>query len=118
MVGLKDKLRQKIEEWRPRTKRLMEEFGDVVIDQVTIEKAIGGMRDLKVLVTDISYLDPNEGKAYFDIASVKHSLQCQGHDWCQSIILMMLFFVIKHFPARKSLCTVPVNAATGFLKSL
>ena len=42
----------------------MEEFGDVVIDQVTIEKAIGGMRDLKVLVTDISYLDPNEGIRY------------------------------------------------------
>jgi citrate synthase len=64
MAGLKDKLRQKIEEWRPRTRRLVEEFGDVVIDQVTIEKVIGGMRDLKVLVTDISYLDPNEGIRY------------------------------------------------------
>ena len=34
MIGLKEKLRQKIEEWRPRTKRLVQEFGDVVIDQV------------------------------------------------------------------------------------
>jgi citrate synthase len=47
MIGLKEKLRQKIEEWRPRTKRLVQEFGDVVIDQVTVEKLIGGMRDLK-----------------------------------------------------------------------
>ncbi len=64
MIGLKEKLRQKIEEWRPRTKRLVQEFGDVVIDQVTVEKLIGGMRDLKVLITDISYLDPNEGIRY------------------------------------------------------
>ena len=64
MIGLKEKLRHKIEEWRPRTRRLVQEYGDVVIDQVTIEKLIGGMRDLKVLITDISYLDPNEGIRY------------------------------------------------------
>lgn len=64
MTGLKEKLRQKIEEWRPRTRRLVEEFGDVVIDEVTVEKLIGGMRNLKVLITDISYLDPNEGIRY------------------------------------------------------
>jgi citrate synthase len=64
MAGLKDKLRQKIEEWRPRTRRLIEEYGDVVVDQVTIGKLLGGMRSLKSLVTDISYLDPNEGIRY------------------------------------------------------
>ncbi len=64
MASLKETLRQKIKEWRPRVKRLVDEYGDVVIDQVTIEKVIGGMRDLKVLVTDISYLDPNEGIRY------------------------------------------------------
>ncbi|MBW6460838.1 MAG: citrate (Si)-synthase [Bacteroidales bacterium] len=64
MSDLKSKLRQKIEEWRPRIKRLVEDYGDVVIDQVTIEQVIGGMRGLKVLVTDISYLDPNEGIRY------------------------------------------------------
>jgi citrate synthase len=35
-----------------------------VIDQVTIGQAIGGMRGLKSLVTDISYLDPQEGIRY------------------------------------------------------
>ena len=36
----------------------------MVIDQVTVAKAIGGMRSLKCLVTDISYLDPHEGIRY------------------------------------------------------
>lgn len=64
MAGLKEKLREKIEQHRPRTKRLVEEFGDVVVDKVTIGQIIGGMRGIKSLVTDISYLDPNEGIRY------------------------------------------------------
>ncbi|HBL17397.1 MAG TPA: citrate (Si)-synthase [Elusimicrobia bacterium] len=58
---LKEKLFKKIEAWRPRTARLLKEFGDVELGKVTIGQAIGGMRDIKGLVTDISYLDPNEG---------------------------------------------------------
>ncbi len=64
MKTLKDKLREKIEEARPRTKRLIKEFGDVVVDKVTIAQVFGGMRGLKCLVTDISYLDPMEGIRY------------------------------------------------------
>jgi len=63
-MKVKEKLRQKIEEWRPRTERLVKEFGDVVIDKVTIGQVIGGMRGIKSLVTDISYLDPMEGIRY------------------------------------------------------
>jgi len=61
---LKEKLRKKIEEHRPRTQKLLKEHGHKVIDEVTIAKAIGGMRGLKCLVTDISYLDPDEGIRY------------------------------------------------------
>ena len=61
MAKLKEKLKEKIEAWRPRTTRLLKEFGNVKIDEVTIEQCIGGMRDIKCLVTDISYLDPLEG---------------------------------------------------------
>lgn len=64
MSGLKETLYQKIQAWRPRIKTLMDEHGDVVVDTVTISKLLGGMRDLKCLVTDISYLDPNEGIRY------------------------------------------------------
>src|SRR5512137_960295 len=60
-MALKDTLKQKIEEFRPRTAKLTKEFGKVVIDQVTIDQAIGGARDVRCLVTDISYLDPQEG---------------------------------------------------------
>jgi len=61
MATLKAKLKEKIEAWRPRTTKLLKEFGNVKIDEVTIEQCIGGMRDIKCLVTDISYLDPHEG---------------------------------------------------------
>ncbi|HRY98694.1 MAG TPA: citrate (Si)-synthase [Bacteroidales bacterium] len=64
MSNLKQVLREKINEWRPRTERLVNEYGDVVIDKVTIKQAIGGMRGIKCLVTDISYLDPVEGIRY------------------------------------------------------
>jgi citrate synthase len=58
---LKRTLKAKIEAHRPRTQRLNKEFDKVVIDQVTIGQAMGGARDVKCLVTDISYLDPQEG---------------------------------------------------------
>jgi len=64
MSHLKEKLLKKIEEQRPRTNRLLKEFGEVKADEVTISQIIGGMRDIKSLVTDISYLDPNEGIRY------------------------------------------------------
>jgi citrate synthase len=60
-MALKETLAKKIEEHRPRTQRLVKEFGKVKIDEVTIEQCIGGARDIRSLVTDISYLDPHEG---------------------------------------------------------
>ncbi|HEY6104865.1 MAG TPA: citrate (Si)-synthase [Anaeromyxobacteraceae bacterium] len=59
--NLKAKLLAKIEAFRPRTIKLNKEFGNVVIDKVNIGQAIGGARDVRCLVTDISYLDPFEG---------------------------------------------------------
>ncbi len=58
---LKTTLKQKIEAFRPRTTKLTKELGEIVIDQVTISQCIGGARDIRSLVTDISYLDPQEG---------------------------------------------------------
>ena len=64
MSVLKEKLAAKINEWRPRTRKLLKEHGEMIIDNVTIGQIIGGMRGVKSLVTDISYLDPNEGIRY------------------------------------------------------
>jgi citrate synthase len=61
VANLKAKLKEKIEEFRPRTTKLVKEFGKTIIDQVTIDQCIGGARDVRCLVTDVSYLDPQEG---------------------------------------------------------
>jgi citrate synthase len=61
---LKYKLSKKIKEHRPRTERLLKEYGNVQVDGVTVSQIIGGMRGVKSLVTDISYLDPEEGIRY------------------------------------------------------
>lgn len=60
-MALKEILTHKIEGFRPRVAMLVQHFGGVVIDQVTIEQVIGGARGIPSLVTDISYLDPQEG---------------------------------------------------------
>jgi len=61
MSTLKETLARKIEEHRPRTVRLLKEYGDVKLSDVTIAQAIGGARGVRCLVTDTSYLDPMEG---------------------------------------------------------
>ncbi len=63
-IKLFEKLEQKIEAHRPRTTKLLKEYGDVKVDEVKIRQIIGGMRGIKSLVTDISYLDPYEGIRY------------------------------------------------------
>lgn len=61
MSNLKEKLAEKIEAHRPRTVKLLKEYGDTKVGDVTIQQVIGGMRGVKCLTTDISYLDPYEG---------------------------------------------------------
>ncbi len=60
-MSIKEKLYEKIQAHRPRITRLYKEFADKVIDEVTVYKIIAGMKGLKALITDISYLDPYEG---------------------------------------------------------
>jgi len=61
MPTLKETLARKIEEHRPRTAKLLKEYGDTKLCDVTIAQAIGGARGVRCLVTDTSYLDPMEG---------------------------------------------------------
>lgn len=60
-MNLKDKLAVEIPVWRERVKKLVKESGDVKVGEVNIGQVYGGMRDVKSLVTDISYVDPVEG---------------------------------------------------------
>ena len=61
MSKLKQKLAEIIPGYQKRVATLVKEHGNVVVDQVKISQFYGGMRGLKCLSTDISYLDPNEG---------------------------------------------------------
>jgi citrate synthase len=58
---LYDKLSAQLPAWRERVKTLVKEHGETVIDQVTIGQVYGGMRDIKSMVTDISFVDPATG---------------------------------------------------------
>jgi citrate synthase len=60
-MKLKEKIEAQLPEWRERVRKLVKENGDVVVGDVTVSQVYGGMRDVKSLVTDISYVDPDEG---------------------------------------------------------
>jgi len=95
MATLKEKLFEKIEGWRPRTTKLLKEHGDVKTGEVTIAQAIGGMRGVRGLVTDISYLDPEEGIRFrgFTIPETFKALpKVPGHDmpWVEGFYHLLL----------------------------
>ena len=77
MSKLKEKLQEKIEAWRPRTTALLKKAGDVKLGDVTIGMALGGARSVKCLVTDISYLDPQEGIRFRASRSPRRSRSCR-----------------------------------------
>ncbi|RJP51976.1 MAG: citrate (Si)-synthase [Anaerolineaceae bacterium] len=58
---LHDKISAQLPAWRERIKLLAKEHGDVVVDKVTVGQVVGGMRDIKSLLTDVSFVDPAEG---------------------------------------------------------
>ena len=58
---LQEKIAAQLPEWRERVKKLVKEASAVKVGEVNIGQVYGGMRDVKGLVTDISYVDPSEG---------------------------------------------------------
>ena len=58
---LHDQIAAQLPEWRERVKKLVKEQGEVVLDKVNIGQVYGGMRDIKSMVSDISYVDPATG---------------------------------------------------------
>jgi len=58
---LKERLAAEIPLWRERVRKLVKENGHVKVGEVNISQVYGGMRDVKGLVTDISYVDPVDG---------------------------------------------------------
>ncbi len=60
-MGLKADFTAELPAWRERVAKLVKEHANVKVDEVTIGQVYGGMRGVKGLVTDISYVDPGEG---------------------------------------------------------
>lgn len=58
---LHEKLSAQLPDWRERIKTLAKEHGEVKVDDVTVGQVIGGMRDIKSLLTDVSFVDPAHG---------------------------------------------------------
>ena len=58
---LHEQISAQLPAWRERIKSLSKEHADVVVDHVTIGQIVGGMRDIKSLLTDVSFVDPAHG---------------------------------------------------------
>ncbi|MGB7874607.1 MAG: citrate (Si)-synthase [Anaerolineales bacterium] len=58
---LKEKIAAQLPTQRERYRSLAKEHGDVVVADVTVGQIVGGMRGIKSLLTDISFVDPGEG---------------------------------------------------------
>jgi citrate synthase len=58
---LHEKISDQLPAWRERIKSLAKEHADVVVDTVTVGQIVGGMRDIKSLLSDVSFVDPAEG---------------------------------------------------------
>ena len=58
---LHEKITAQLPAQRKRYRALVKEHADVVVANVTVGQIAGGMRDIKSLLTDISYVDPAEG---------------------------------------------------------
>jgi citrate synthase len=58
---IRDKIAAQLPEWRARKNRLMKDHGYFKVGDVTVEQIYGGIRGVQVQVSDISYVDPDEG---------------------------------------------------------
>ncbi|XP_054165908.1 probable citrate synthase 1, mitochondrial [Oppia nitens] len=75
-TDLKGVLAKKIVEHQKRVKEFRSAYGSKVIGEITVDQVYGGMRGLKSLVTETSYLDPEEGIAFrgYSIPEIKKIL--------------------------------------------
>lgn len=60
-MKLKEKIASQIPEMRERVHSLVKEHGDVKVGDINVKQIYGGMRGVKALVSDISFVDPFHG---------------------------------------------------------
>ncbi|MGQ9534422.1 MAG: citrate (Si)-synthase [bacterium] len=76
MEIIKLKLKEKLPIWREEIKKLVKEYGDKVISEVTVSQVYGGMRGVKALICDTSEVPPDKGLIIrgIPIAQLKNKL--------------------------------------------
>jgi citrate synthase len=60
-ISLKDKMEVIVDNWRKTYKEVINNYGDVVIDNIKVRQILGGLRDVSALVCETSFVDPYEG---------------------------------------------------------
>jgi citrate synthase len=110
---LHEKIAAQLPEWRERVKKLVEEHGDVVVDQVTIGQIYGGMRDVKVMVTDISYVDPAEGIRFrgYSIPEVLSKLPKPEGAEMPYVGGLYYLLLVGEIPTKEQACAVEAEWA-------
>jgi len=110
---LHDKIAAQLPEWRERVKKLVKDHGDVVVDQVTIGQIYGGMRDAKVMVTDISYVDPAEGIRFrgYSIPEVLSKLPKPSGAKMPLVGGLYYLLLVGEIPTEEQACAVEAEWA-------
>ncbi len=75
-MKLKEVLREKIEKRRKEIKEILEKYKDKVVSQVTVEQIFRGMRGVKCMIWEGSYVDPIKGIFYrgYNLNELKEKL--------------------------------------------
>ena len=75
-IELKKTLAKLVPAWRADLQKFVKENAHVKVDEVAIDQVMGGMRDIKALPCDTSYLDSMEGIRFrgFTIPEVREKL--------------------------------------------
>ena len=58
---LHEKIAEQLPGWRERITALAKEHAEVKVGDVTVGQVVGGMRSVKSLLTDVSFVDPAHG---------------------------------------------------------
>lgn len=58
---LQEKIQAQLPAWRERMRKLFKDHSEVKVADVTVGQIVGGMRDIKSLLTDVSFVDSAEG---------------------------------------------------------
>ena len=97
---LRKNLKSKINLKRIELKIFREKYKDKIIDKITVDQIIGGMRDIKSLYWDNSLLDPNEG-IKFNSLSLEQLRNKLPTNYNEPMTEAMLWFLLtKEIPTN------------------